>query len=93
MKHGKMKPPRFKSESEEQAFWKTHDSTHYVDWSQAKSITLPKLKLSTRSISIRLPIPLIESVKVLANRRDVPYQSLLKLLLEESVVKEASKPY
>lgn len=84
------KIPKFKTEDEERAFWSTHDSTEYVDYSKAKKVLLPGLKPSTRSISIRLPESLIERLKVLANERDVPYQSLLKILLAEKVKEELS---
>ena len=82
------KMPRFKSEAEEAEFWATHDSTEYVDYATAKRVTFPKLKPSTRTISIRLPESLIEHLKVLANKRDVPYQSLLKMFLSEKVEEE-----
>ena len=75
--------PKFRSEAEERKFWETHDSTSYVDWSQAKLVRLPNLKPSTRSISLRLPVDLLERIKVEANRRDVPYQSLIKVWLRE----------
>ena len=82
------KTPKFRTEDEEREFWSTHDSTEYVDYSKAKKVLLPGLKPSTRSISIRLPESLIEKLKVLANERDVPYQSLLKILLAEKVKEE-----
>jgi len=84
------KTPKFRTEDEEREFWSTHDSTEYVDYSKAKKVLLPGLKPSTRSISIRLPESLIEKLKVLANERDVPYQSLLKILLAEKVKEELS---
>lgn len=80
--------PRFRSEDEERDFWAEHDSTEYVDWSKAKSVKLANLKPSTKTISVRLPEPLLEDLKILANRRDVPYQSLLKIFLAERVEKE-----
>jgi predicted DNA binding CopG/RHH family protein len=82
--------PRFKSEAEERAFWESHDSADYVDWSQAKSAVLPNLKPLTQSISVRLPVDLLEQIKVEANRRDVPYQSLIKIWLSEHVGKNAA---
>jgi predicted DNA binding CopG/RHH family protein len=82
------KIPKFKSEAEEVEFWATHDSTAYVDYSKAKRINFLNLKPSTRTISIRLPESLIEHLKVLANKRDVPYQSLLKMFLSEKVAEE-----
>ena len=84
------KIPKFRTEDEEREFWSTHDSTEYVAYSKAKKVLLPGLKPSTRSISIRLPESLIEKLKVLANERDVPYQSLLKILLAEKVKEELS---
>ena len=74
--------PSFQSETQERRFWETHDSTEYVDWSQAKVVAFPSLKPSTKSISLRLPVDLLERIKVEANRRDVPYQSLIQGLAE-----------
>lgn len=82
------KIPKFRSEAEESEFWATHDSTEYIDYSTAKKIAFPNLKPSTKTISIRLPESLIEHLKVLANKRDVPYQSLLKMFLSEKVEEE-----
>ncbi len=85
----KVKPiPRFKSEDEERAFWAAHDSTDYIDWSKAKRAKFPNLKPSIRSISLRLPESMINDLKILANKRDVPYQSLLKILLAEKIKEE-----
>ena len=80
--------PKFKSEKEEREFWATHDSTEYIDYSKSKRAIFPNLKPSTRTISIRLPESLFEHLKALANKRDVPYQSLLKMLLAEKVEEE-----
>ncbi len=80
--------PKFKSEDEEAEFWSTHDSTGYIDYSKAKSVIFASLKPSTKTISIRLPESLIEHLKLLANKRDVPYQSLLKMFLAEKVEEE-----
>ena len=81
-----LKPiPKFKSEAEERKFWETHDSTEYIDWSKARRLRFPNLKPATRSVSIRLPLALIEALKVEANRRDVPYQSLVKIWLNEKL--------
>ena len=77
--------PSFRNEAEERAFWETHDSTEYLDWGKAEKVRLPNLKPSTTSISLRLPISLLEQIKVAANRRDVPYQSLIKAWLAEKV--------
>lgn len=80
--------PKFEDEDEERAFWADHDSTDYVDWSHAKRIALPKLKPSTKTISIRLPESMIDDLKMLANRLDVPYQSLVKVFLAERIEQE-----
>ncbi len=82
------KVPTFKGEKEELEFWSTHDSADYVDYSKTKRVLFPNLKPSTRTISIRLPESLIEHLKVLANKRDIPYQSLLKMFLIEKVEEE-----
>ncbi len=87
----KKKTPKFKSEAEERLFWQEHDSTEYLDWSDAEEVLLPKLKPSTRSISIRLPESMIDELKVLANKRDVPYQSLLKIFISERIDAEMRK--
>jgi predicted DNA binding CopG/RHH family protein len=82
----KLKPvPAFKSEAEERQFWETHDSTDYIDWSKAERVRFPNLKPSTTAISIRLPSGLLEQIKIAANKRDVPYQSLIKVWLAEKV--------
>jgi len=77
--------PVFRSEAEERAFWESHDSTEYVDWTRASSVRLPNLKPSTQTISLRLPLALLERIKVEANKRDMPYQSLIKAWLAEHV--------
>ena len=82
------KLPKFKNEKEEFEFWSTHDSTGYVDYSKAQRVLFPNLKPSTRTISIRLPESLITHIKVLANKRDIPYQSLLKMYLIEKEEEE-----
>ena len=74
---------QFRDEEEERRFWETHDSSGYVDWSTAERVRLPNLKPSTRSISLRLPVALLERIKIAANKRDVPYQSLIKTWLAE----------
>jgi len=80
----KLKPiPRFANEAEERRFWETHDSTDYVDWSKAQRMRFPNLKLSTTAISLRLPQGLLDRIKIAANKRDVPYQSLIKVWLSE----------
>ena len=80
--------PVFKSEDEEREFWATHDSMDYLDWSRAERASLPKLKPSSRTISLRLPLTMITNLKVLANKRDVPYQSLLKSFLADRLKQE-----
>jgi len=80
--------PTFKSEDDERAFWARNDSTDYVDWSKAERIVFPKLKPSVKTISLRLPLALLEELKMLANKKDVPYQSLLKVYLAEKVEQE-----
>jgi predicted DNA binding CopG/RHH family protein len=82
------KIPKFKNEGEELEFWASHDSTEYIDFSKAKKAMFPNLKPSTKTISVRLPESLIEHMKLLANKRDVPYQSLLKMYLAERVEQE-----
>ncbi len=77
------KIPRFKNEDEEREFWATHDSTEYVEWKKAKRVVLPELKPSLKTISLRLPESMIEELKLLAHKKDVPYQSLLKIFLSE----------
>ena len=77
--------PKFRNEQQERAFWEIHDSTEYVDWSKAQRASFPNLKRSTQSISLRLPLSMLEGIKIEANRRDVPYQSLIKVWLEEKL--------
>ena len=77
--------PDFQSEAEERAFWESHDSSDYIDWSEARRVSLPNLKPSTRTISLRLPVALLERIKIEANKRDMPYQSLIKAWLAEDV--------
>jgi len=84
------KVPTFKTETEERAFWESHDSSEYVDWSKAETVEMPNLKPSTKTISLRLPESLLNSIKIEANRRDVPYQSLIKAWLAEDVKESQS---
>lgn len=79
------KIPKFKTEAEERTFWEKHDSADYVDWNQAKSVSMPNLKPSTKTISLRLPEGLLDSIKIEANKRDMPYQSLIKVWLADDV--------
>ena len=80
--------PTFEDEDQEREFWAAHDATDFIDWSKAQRVTLGQLKPTTRTISIRLPESLLEDLKLLANTRDVPYQSLLKIFLAERVAEE-----
>jgi len=80
--------PEFRNEDEEREFWASHDSTEYINWNQTEKITLSRLKPSVRKISLRLPESMLEELKLLANKRDVPYQSLLKIFLAERIEKE-----
>ena len=83
-----LKPiPHFKSEAEEREFWQTHDSTEYVDWSKAKRWSFPNLKLTSKPITIRLPVSLIDRVKVKAHGMDLPYQALIKKMIFEGMSK------
>ena len=82
----KLKPiPKFRDEAAERKFWETHDSTEYLDWSKAQRVRFPNLKLSTTAISLRLPQGTLDRIKVAANKRDVPYQSLIKVWLAEKL--------
>jgi predicted DNA binding CopG/RHH family protein len=80
--------PGFRTEAKEREFWSRADSTEHIDWSQAKGRKFPKLKPSLRTISLRLPVSMIEDLNVLAKKRDVPYQSLLKVFLAERLEQE-----
>ena len=84
----KKRTPKFKNEDEEREFWATHDSIDYIDWSKGKKVVLSKLKPSIKTISLRLPESMLEELKLLANKRDVPYQSLLKIFLAERIEEE-----
>jgi len=80
--------PTFTSEAEEQDFWQKHDSTDYIDWSKGRIGVFPELKSSTKTISLRLPESLLAAIKTLANKKDVPYQSLMKVFLSEKLQDE-----
>ncbi len=80
--------PEFRSEEDERKFWAEHDSTEFIDWKSAQRGRFPNLKPSLRTISLRLPVSMIEDLKVLANKRDVPYQSLMKVFLAERIESE-----
>lgn len=88
------KIPTFKDEDAEREFWATADSAEYLDWSKAERATLPNLRPSLRTISLRLPEAMIAELKLLANKRDVPYQSLLKVFLADRIKEElaSNKP-
>ena len=77
--------PAFENEQEERAFWESHDSTDDLDWRGAERVRFPNLKPSSKAISLRLPVDLLERIKTAANKRDVPYQSLIKVWLSEKV--------
>ena len=77
--------PKFASEAQERAFWEKNDSTEYLDWSKAQRASLPNLKPTTKTISLRLPQHLLDAIKAAANARDVPYQSLMKIWLQEKI--------
>ena len=79
------KTPNFKSEAEERAFWENHDSSNYIDWKKAQSVSMANLKPSTKTISLRLPEGLLDSIKIEANKLDMPYQSLIKVWLADDV--------
>jgi len=86
----KTNKPKFKTEAQEREFWDKHDSADYIDWKKAQKVTLSNLKPSSKTISIRLPEIVLEELKMLANKRDVPYQSLLKIFLAERIAQELS---
>lgn len=89
----KKKTPQFRNEDEERDFWQSHDSTEYVDWTKAERLTLANLKPSVKTISLRLPESMLEELKLLANKRDVPYQSLAKVFLSDRIEQElVAKP-
>ena len=79
--------PEFKTEAEERAFWEKHDSSEFLDWRKAKLAAFPNLKPSTKTISLRLPEGLLNRIKIEANKRDMPYQSLIKAWLADDVEK------
>jgi len=82
--------PNFENEDKEREFWAEADSSEYIDWKKAKKIVLPNLKPSVKTISLRIPQSMLEEIKLLANKRDVPYQSLMKIFLSERIDKELS---
>ncbi len=80
--------PKFNTEEEEREFWSKNDSTEYLDWNKSKRVSFPNLKPSTKTISLRLPEFLLNDIKIIANKRDVPYQSLIKIILKERIDRE-----
>jgi predicted DNA binding CopG/RHH family protein len=84
--------PKFASESEEQDFWNKHDSTEFIDWTKGRVGVFPELKPSTKTISLRLPEAMLSALKTLANKRDVPYQSLMKVFLAQQLREELEAP-
>ena len=84
----KKKIPKFESEDQERDFWSNRDSAEYIDWEKAKRLSFPNLKPSTRTISVRLPESMLDDLKMLANKKDIPYQSLLKVFLSEHIKDE-----
>ncbi len=92
LKTKKIKPiPVFKSEDKEREFWNTADTSEYFDWNTAVRVRFPNLKYSTESISLRLPVSLLDDIKIMANKMDVPYQSLIKVILADKVKEDAAK--
>ena len=80
--------PRFENEDQEREFWSEHDSTEFIDWSQAETAVFPRLKPTTKTISLRLPEYMLEELRTIAHKRDVPYQSLIKIFLKERINQE-----
>ncbi len=91
MKQRLKKLPRFSSEAKEREFWATHDSTDYIDWSKAKRMRFPNLRMTTTSISLRLPESMLEEIKILARKRDVPYQSFIKMTIANRIEEERER--
>jgi predicted DNA binding CopG/RHH family protein len=85
------KIPKFKDEDAEREFWSKADSTEYIDWSKAQKLVLPNFRPTLRTISLRLPESMIAELKLLANQRDVPYRSLLKVFLAEKIKEERTR--
>ena len=83
--------PLFKNEDEERLFWETHDSTEYLDWSKAKSVVFPNVKPSTKTISLRLPESLLNEAKIVAHKKDIPYQSYIKILVSDGLLQERKR--
>jgi predicted DNA binding CopG/RHH family protein len=92
MKKNLKKVPKFSSDEEERKFWSKVDSTEYIDWLKAEITNLPRLKPSTKTISLRLPESMLNEIRTIANRHDVPYQSFIKIILKEKIDQELKKP-
>jgi len=92
MKKNLKKVPKFNGDKEEREFWAKADSTEYIDWSKAEITHLPKLKPSTKTISLRLPESMLDEIRTIANKHDVPYQSFIKIILKERIDEELKKP-
>ena len=80
--------PKFKTEAEERKFWQTHSSVDYLDWSKAQKVSFPNLQLTNKPVTVRLPLALIDRLKIKANQRDIPYQSLMKDILFRGLAAE-----
>ena len=93
MKKSLKKIPSFRNEDAERTFWNTHDSSKYVDWRKVKKTRFSNLKPSTETISLRLPQMMLEEIKVMAQKRDVPYQSLIKVMLDRTIREESREMY
>ena len=85
------KIPTLENEEKEREFWANHDSTEYIDWKKAETVSFPNLKPTTRTISLRLPQFMLDELRMIANKRDVPYQSLIKIFLREQIDRELKK--
>ena len=92
MKKKLKKVPKFKNEDEERNFWAEADSSEYIDWQKADIVALPKLKPSTKTISLRLPESMLDEIRTIANKNDIPYQSFIKIILKEKIDAELKKP-
>ena len=86
------KIPKFKNEDDEREFWSNVDSSEYIDWAKAETVALAKLKPSTKTISLRLPESLLDEIRIIANKHDVPYQSFIKIILKEKIDQELKRP-
>ncbi|HWA07429.1 MAG TPA: BrnA antitoxin family protein [Ignavibacteria bacterium] len=84
------KIPKFRSEAEERNFWRKNDTSDFIDWKKAEKMSFPNLKPSVRSISLRLPLAMLNDLKVIANKKDIPYQSLMKIFISEKIKEEHS---